>query len=155
MLTKKDLVILSHFRNDARASLTSLSRKTSVPVSTLFDKLKKFEGGLILKHTSLVDFQKLGFDLRVNVVLKVDKDDKSKVEELLMKHERINSVFRINNGYDFLVEGIFTNMKDFQSFSDIIERFRIKEKQEFYVLEELKKEGFMSDPTMVNFSIVN
>jgi DNA-binding Lrp family transcriptional regulator len=149
MLSKKDLIILSHFRNDARASLTSLSKKTSVPVSTLFDKLRKFETDVIKRHTSLIDFQKLGYDLRVNLMLKIDKEDKPKIEEFLLKNERVNSIFKINNGYDLLVEGIFTNMKDFQLFTDLIDRFKILGKQEFYILDELKKEGFMADPDMV------
>ena len=148
MLNKKDLIILSKFRKDGRKSLTKISRETNIPVSTLFDKLKKFEGNIIKKHTALLDFQKLGFDLRVNMIIKVDKEDKDKLQEFLIKNERINSVFKINNG-DFLIEGIFVNMKDMQSFTELLERFKIEKRDEFYILDDLKKEGFMADADLI------
>ena len=62
-----------------------------------------------------------------------------------MNHQNINSIFRVNNGYDFLVEGIFRGMHDLQNFMEDVERFAIEDKQELFVLEDLKREGFLSD----------
>jgi len=70
-LKGRERLLLSHFRRNARESLTTISRETRVPVSTIFDKLKHYERQFIRKHTTLVDFSKLGYMTRANVMLKV------------------------------------------------------------------------------------
>ena len=49
-MKKKDQILLSYLRKDARMPLTKMSKKTNIPVSTLFDRLKVNEGQ---KHNSV------------------------------------------------------------------------------------------------------
>ncbi len=147
---RKELLLLSHLRKNARKNLTALSRQTGIPVSTLFERIKRYEGGIIRKHTALIDFSRLGFEIRVNIFLKADKSRRDELKRFLMKEQGVNSVFRINNGYDFLVEGIFRNMKEVTDFTEKLEGYKVKEIKEYYTLEEIKKEGFMSDPEYVD-----
>lgn len=150
-MKKTDLLIISSLRQNARAKLTEISRKTRIPVSTIFDKIKIHEGTVIRKHTALVDFSKLGYNTRANIILKVKKEDREPVREFLMKNSCINSAFKINNGYDFLIEAVFRNIKEVEDFIESLEeKFSIKAKQVFYVIDELKKEAFLSSPTMVS-----
>ena len=67
MINIKDRQIISHLRNNARIPLTTMSKLTKIPVSTLFDRLKTNEDDIITKHTSLLDFAKLGYNARVNL----------------------------------------------------------------------------------------
>jgi DNA-binding Lrp family transcriptional regulator len=142
---KKDIVLMSYFRSNARENLTRISRLTAMPVSTIFDKLKEFEKELIKKHTAIIDFKKLGFDIRINMLLKVPRESRETLKQFLIKNENINSVYRVNNGYDFLIEVIFRNMDDMQKFTDCLEKFRLEEIKEMFVLEDLKREGFLAD----------
>jgi DNA-binding Lrp family transcriptional regulator len=71
-LKEKEKEVLRHFRKNAREALTLISRKTNVPVSTIFDKLKRYEEQFIKKHTTLIDFQKLGYMTRANILLKAN-----------------------------------------------------------------------------------
>ncbi|MFH1505773.1 MAG: Lrp/AsnC family transcriptional regulator [archaeon] len=144
MNKQKELLLMSHFRSNARESLTRLSKKTHIPVSTIFDKLKEFENSVISKHTSLIDFRKLGFDLKVHMMFKVNKENREDFQKFLLRHPRINSIFRINNGFDYLVEVIFRDMKELQEFGEKIDYFNIEQKQDFFVLEDLKREEFLS-----------
>ena len=147
---QKDLKIIAHLRKDARIPLTRLSRKTKIPVSTIFDRLKAKEKDVIIKHTSLLDFNKLGFHTRANIAIRVEREDKDKIKEHLIKHEAINSVCRINNGYDYMIEGIFKQIKDMEEFLDVLEnKFRILDKKTFFIIEDLKKEEFMADPQIL------
>ena len=82
-MNKKDLLILSNLRKNARMSLTNMSKSTHIPISTIFDRLKLHESGLIKKHTSLIDFEKLGFNTRANVCIKVDKEKREEIKEYL------------------------------------------------------------------------
>jgi len=138
---------MSYFRKNARESLTKLSKITHIPVSTIFDKLKEFEGTVINKHTCLVDFRKLGFDIKVHMMFKVNKDAREEFQNFLLNNTRINSVFRINNGYDYLVEAIFRDMKELQDFSEKVEKYSVEQKQDFFVLEDIKREDFLTFKT--------
>jgi len=145
--TKKDIILMTFLRNNSRENLTKISRLTAIPVSTIFDRIREFEKELIKKHTSLIDFKKIGFDIKVNMLFKVNRDSREEFKEFLMKNENINSVFKVNNGFDFLVEAIFKDMNDLQRFNELLERFNIEAKQEMFILEDIKREGFLSDRT--------
>ncbi len=154
MIKKKDLVVVSYLRKNGRDTLTQISRKTKIPISTVFDKLKGNGDGLIKKHTCLIDFAKLGFNARANIAIAVEKVDRDTLQEYLLKNFQVNSVYRINNGFDFLVEGIFKHVKGLQDFlENIDEKFKVKNKQIYYIIEDIKREEFLADPGMVDLVV--
>ena len=150
MVSKKDLLIIAELRRNARESLTEMSKHTKIPISTIYDRLKMNEGSLIKKHTTLIEFSKLGFYTRANILLKVEHDCKNEVKDFLIRHHRINSVFQVNNGYDFLAEGIFKHIKELEDFLEEVEsKFRVQKRDVYYIIEELKRESFLSDGQLV------
>ena len=151
-MNKKDLQIIAHLRNDGRMQLTKLSSLTGMPLSTVFDKLRYSEKELITKYICLLDFSKLGYNLRVNIAIRVgqNKDD---VGDFLVKNQSVNSVSKVTNGYDFMIEGVFKQIKDLEEFMEQLEtKFKIEDKKYFFILEDLKKEGFLSNPDLVEDS---
>ena len=157
MVKDKDILILTHFRKNARISLTKLSRVTQIPISTIFDRLRSNEDEVIIKHTSLLDFGKLGFNVKAQIAIKVGREHKDEVKLFLLKHELVNSVYRITNGYDFLIEGIFRGIVDSEEFIDKLqEKFNIIEIKPFFVIEDIMREKFMSDPSMLfEYPLIN
>jgi DNA-binding Lrp family transcriptional regulator len=122
-----------------------MARKTGIPISTLYDKLKMSEKNYIKKHASLLDFQKLGFTCHAQVILKVDRDKRDSTREYLLKNERINALMKINNGYDFLAEVICANMRELEEFLEQLDqKCKILEKQVFYIIEEIAREKFLA-----------
>ncbi len=147
---EKDLIILSELRKNARKSLTKLSRKTRIPVSTLHDRIKMNMGSLIKKNCALIDFSKIGFSTRVNLLLKVKVEDRKEIIEYLKRDFHVNTLFRITNDYDLFVELIFTNLKESEEFIESLEgKFGIIDKKKYYTVEEISKEAFLSDPEMI------
>ena len=145
MLKEKEMKLLSHFRNNARISLTKLSRLTKIPVSTIFDKLKYYESNkLITKSTAIIDFRKLGFEIRNQILLSSKKDNKEALTTFLIKNPKVNTIYRINNGYDFLIETIFKNLEEMDGFMKSLEAFEPTQKKEFFIMEDLKREEFLS-----------
>jgi DNA-binding Lrp family transcriptional regulator len=151
-MKKKDKLIISHLRQDGRMQLTKMSKKTSIPVSTLFEKLKKYQGEIITKHTVLVDFSRIGYGTRAKVLLKVKKSQLKDLKEFLLKSSHTNELYRINNGFDFLVEFIFESMQGLEEYLDsVCSQFDIKKEQVLYVVKELKREEFLSKPHLLTF----
>ncbi len=150
-MKNKDLKIISYLRQNARMPLTKMSKKTQIPVSTIFDRLRTNEDDLIQKHTCLLDFKQLGFDIWANVSLQVDVADRNNLREYLLRSKNVNSVYKVSGNYDFLLECVFKNMRDLDGFiDDIEEKYLIKEKDTFFLVEDIKRESFMSDPNTVS-----
>ena len=60
--------VLRHLRSDARAKLTEISARTGMPVSTVHQKLHDHHG-TVTQHTTLVDWNALGFERSVSTLL--------------------------------------------------------------------------------------
>jgi DNA-binding Lrp family transcriptional regulator len=141
-----DLKILQHIRHNARTNLTTISRKTGIPVSTIFDRLRAQEGDFILKFTALLNFEKLGYPIRANIYLKVSPESRDAVKRYLSVHDRVNNLQRINNGFDFATECIFTSIREAEGFVEQLElQFKILEKQVFHIIDDISREKVLSD----------
>lgn len=146
-LKHNEIKIISHLRKDSRESLTKLSRETSIPVSTIFDKLKHQVNSVIRKNTCIVDFNKLGLTTRAKIVLKVKPEDRENIKKSLLKNRNVNSLYRINNGYDYMVDVVFRNLKELEEFLEKLDGdFRLKSRLVFYVIDEIECEKFMAKP---------
>ena len=153
MLDKRELIILSKFRENSRESLTRMSKKISVPVSTIYEKLKGYEKSVIKRHTSLLDFSKLGFNTRATIILKVTKDNKDALKEFLLNNRYVNTFYKINNGYDFMIEAIFRELNEVESFVEELEdKYNVQDKKVYYIIDELKKEAFLSNSEYLKLS---
>jgi len=149
-LKKNELLLLSHFRQNARQALTKISRDTGMPVSTIFDKLRKFDDGVILRHTSLLDFQKMGYTTRAQVFLKTTPNNRTPLSNFLKAYPNVNCVYRVNNGYDYLIEAIFRSIQDLESFLEALElEHGVTSKNVYYVIGEVARESFMTSSGIV------
>ena len=150
-MIEKDLLLLSTLRANARESLTKISRSTAIPVSTIFDRLRLHEKSIIKKHTAIIDFTKLGFSTRVTITMKANKADRDELKRYLLGHHNVNSVFKINNGYDFQIEAIFRSLHNLEEFLEKLEeRFRLRSKQVYYIIDDIKREAFLADPSYLD-----
>ena len=152
MLKEKDWLVLSHLRKHARETLTGLSKRTKMPISTLYDRLKWYRQGLIEKFTIIVDFPSLGFLTQAYITIKVKPEEKKELYNFLMKNGHVNSLFRINNGYDYLLHVVFRHVRELEDFMEVMERtYKIKSKNVWYVIDSLKQEDFLNDTMQLQF----
>ncbi|MBI2145558.1 Lrp/AsnC family transcriptional regulator [Candidatus Woesearchaeota archaeon] len=146
-LSDSDINLLAHLRKNARIKIKQLSRETGLPVSTIFDKVKGPIASCVEKYTCILKNSELGFSSRATIILKVDKEQKKEIGAFLEKHENVNSLFRINNGYDFLADIIFRQMGNLEEFIECLERkYRIKQKEVYFIIDEVKQESFLAEP---------
>jgi len=144
MLKRKDLLILSYLRSNARQRLTSISRRTHIPVTTIYDNVRRYEKRFIIKHASLIDFRKLGFNVKTNIALKVS-GSRAELLSYLQEHPNVNSLYRTDSDYDVLVELVFRESKEVDEFLQGIRgRFQLDKSMVLNVTDDLKREEFMS-----------
>jgi len=149
MIRQKDSVILSCLRNNARQKLTEISSKTGIPVSTVHDRINVYEKKAIKKHTTLIEFDKIGFHAKINIAVKANMDSKEELQKFLSEHESTNTLYKVNPAYDFLGEFIFKNLNDAHNFVDMVEKKFNVEIQLMDVIDEIKKEEFFSNADMI------
>lgn len=145
-----DEKILYHIRRNARTNLTTISRKTGIPVSTIFDRLRSHEGRLITKFTALLNFAELGYPVHVTVLIKVSPGQRTQMKHYLLAHPSVNDLYRINNGYDFQVTCVFRSVKESEDFMDELElKFHISARQVFHEIDVLAREKMFADDVVL------
>ena len=154
IISKDDAVLLAHLRKNARAKLTHLSRATDIPVSTIFEKINGVLSSYVQKYTCLLNHSEVGFNSRASIILKVDKEQKHEISAFLEKHQNVNSLYKINNGYDFLVDVIFRQMIELEEFIELLEtKFKVRHRDVYFIIDEVKLEGFMAEPQTVQLLV--
>lgn len=147
-MNEKDIMILSHLRKDARKSLVEVADETGIPVSTVYDKVRKYESSIIKKHTCIVDFQKIGYNIRVVMLLKFRNE--RDFRKLVQSHANINSVFKLHDQGMYLIDCIFMYMTEMEDFLIKINEHGIEEKNMHFISEELVRENFLATKGVKN-----
>lgn len=144
MVEKKYLGVVIALRQNARMPLTALSKRTGLPVSTLFERVHNPASLGIRRMSALLDFGLLGYHCVATMLLKAGAGRREELQEHLRKSEEVNSLFRVNNGFDFMAECVFRDLQGLEGFCENLEnKYGVKNKEVHFVVEELKREGFL------------
>ncbi len=142
MLDQRELQILTHLRQDARKSMADIAKATDTPISTVFEKLKKHNRTTIKKFTTILDFPKLGYNIRKKILLSALEPDT--VIQFLAKHPNVNSIYKSNNGYNIIVDTIFKEMNTWYNFKAKLHLQSITESKIIDITEEIQREEFLN-----------
>ena len=146
MLTKEqELNILRELRKDGASTMKEIAREVKIPPSTVFDRVKKLQRELVQKTIVLIDFPKLGYFVRSHFSVGVEKHERQILKQYLMENKNINNLYCINNGYDFLVEAIFIDIKEHEDFiTDLKKAFVITKIDSHIIISDVVRERFFT-----------
>lgn len=146
-MKKNDKPIIAALRANGRIRLTELSKKTGLPISTLHERIKKHAKEGLLRPSVLLQFDKMGYHARAHILLAA-QEDRDTLFSHLNAHPNVNSLYKINNGWNILLECVFEDMYALEAFVEKLEQdYTITNKEIHYVLSELKRERFFSENT--------
>ncbi len=151
-LKEKEILLLSHLREDGRMTLTDLSKKTGIPVSTSYEKLKRYKNRIKLKPTILLDFKEIGYKMRTFFLVRVSEDKEEDLKDFLKKSGHLNSLLRINNQFDFLFDCFFKSLVESEKFERDLKKFCSNIKHH-YTLEEIEKQNFLSNGNLIESGV--
>ncbi len=109
-LDKIDRTLLAILEEDASLPVKKISRRTGIPPSTVFHRIKRLkETGVILGETVRVDKRKAGVPLGVFVLIKLDNTKltygrKGGLSKRAMQIPYVESVCEITGSFDMLVK---------------------------------------------------
>jgi Lrp/AsnC family transcriptional regulator, regulator for asnA, asnC and gidA len=142
MVSEEDKQILSELRKNSREKVSTIAFRLKKPVSTVFEKVKTVESRLVKRYTAILDYEQLGFPIRVHVLLNAGSNHEE-VLTLLRASIHTNTLLRVDNEYQFFAEMLFRNIKEVDSFHEQLEGCGVQDMKLFYVTHTLKHEGFM------------
>ena len=101
-----DRNILKCLRENARLSATELSKKVSLSVAAVIERIHKMEAsGIIKQYTLILNQQKLGND--VSVLMEVSLEHPKYYEgfiEKMKQLEDVESCYYVTGDYDFMLK---------------------------------------------------
>jgi DNA-binding Lrp family transcriptional regulator len=143
-MKKIDLKLLKELRKNSRESLAKISRKTKVPITTLFYRLREQEKRIIKKHTVLLNYKELGWNARVHLALKVKDEQQNELKDFLLRHYCVNSLYKLRQGR-FYVELVFKHELDADDFlEEIKHKFDLEQFELFHVIDDIKLEKMIN-----------
>jgi DNA-binding Lrp family transcriptional regulator len=140
---EKELALLAVLRENARASLLEVAKKIGMPVSTAHDKVHRYHGKVIVKHTALLNFEKLGLT-RACIAVKTTETSRPRVQGFLSSHRGVNNLHKINSGYDFMAEIVGTDEKEIEDFTNELKTVPgVLDTVKFTIVEDILREEFV------------
>ncbi|MCH8324078.1 MAG: Lrp/AsnC family transcriptional regulator [Thaumarchaeota archaeon] len=116
-MDKIDEKILKNLLVDARLSARQLSLKLGLSTVTVLSRIKKLEKENIIKgYTSILNHEKLGYDLTAVIEIIAKKDKLVQVEDELSGIENVCAVYDVTGNTDTLIIAKFKGRKDLSKF---------------------------------------
>jgi len=112
-----DEKILKNLLVDARLSARQLSLKLGLSTVTVLSRIKKLEKEKIIKgYTSVLNHEKLGYDLTAVIEIIAKKDKLVQVEDELSVIENVCAVYDVTGNTDTLIIAKFKGREDLSKF---------------------------------------
>lgn len=116
-LDKTDERILKNLMADARLSARQLALRLGMSTVTVLSRIKKLEKEKIIKgYTTIIDHEKLGYNLTAIIEIIAKKDKIIDIETELSKRENVCGVYDITGNTDTLVIAKFKSRNELSEF---------------------------------------
>jgi Lrp/AsnC family leucine-responsive transcriptional regulator len=120
-LDKTDKLILQHLQRDARISNIELAEKVHLSPTPCARRVKQLEeSGIIKRHVTILDPEKLGLDLMAMVSVTMDThtaDHFDKFEKALLELPEVMECYVVTGqDSDFLIKVLVRDMRHYEEF---------------------------------------
>lgn len=116
MLDKKDKIILSQLKTNARQTTKTIAANVKMPRVTVHDRIKKMVNqGIIKSFCAIPDYEKIGLQTKVFIFISFQSDTEISQRELAKRIAKLNGVFEvhiISGEYDLLVKVRGTSLEE-------------------------------------------
>jgi DNA-binding Lrp family transcriptional regulator len=116
-MDETDVKILKKLLSDARMSYRKVAEEIGVSPPTVLARVEKLEGdGIIRSYSTLLDHEKLGYDLTAIIEITATKGKIVDLERQIAKFPNVCAVYDITGLTDMTVIAKFRNRKELSNF---------------------------------------
>lgn len=117
MLDSVDLAIIRELIRDGRASYRSIARRLGISVATVASRVAALEkGGIIKGYTTLVDYEKLGYEITAIIELTISKGKLIEVQRQVAEKPNVSSVYDVTGETDSIIVARFKSREELNKF---------------------------------------
>lgn len=92
-LTEKDFRILWELQKDCKKTLKQLSKITKIPITTIYDRVKRMEKeGLIKRYSAILNYKKLRLPITAFILVSTIKDEETNEDKVISEISRFLNV---------------------------------------------------------------
>jgi len=138
-----DRRILNHLLLSGRDSYRDIAKALGLAPATIMKRVKELEkAGIIRNYGAVLDYEKLGYDIRVIVDVRVAKGKLFQIEKRIAKHPNVFSVYDNTGSFDATVIARFKNRSGMDKFLKELQTYDFVERTETkLVLSTIKEES--------------
>lgn len=143
IIDELDKKILNVLLTNSRLSYREIAKKIGVSVATVMNRVNRLQKEkLIKKYSAVLDYEKLGYDIKVAIDLRVSKGKLFEVEKKIASHPNVSAVYDVTGNFDCLLIATFKNRRMMDKFLKEIQTYDFVERTETrLVLNVLKEEN--------------
>ena len=138
-----DEKILKNLLVDARLSARQLALRLGMSTVTVLSRMRKLEKQKIIRgYTTLLDHEKLGYDLTAIIEIIAKKDKIIQIEDRLSEMENVCAVYDVTGNTDTLVIAKFKGREELSKFVKNLSTIPYVENTITHVVLNTVKEDF-------------
>ena len=140
-LTESEKRIINSLIRNSRQSYRELAKESKVSLATIANKIKLFsKEGVINGHTTLIDYDKLDYDLHVMINIRVSQGKEVVVEKKLFNNPNVTAIYDTTGEFDVLVIARFKNRKALDNYLKVIQAYEFVERTQTNLILNTIKE---------------
>ena len=140
-IDEKDKRILNSLIGDSRKSYRELAKASKVSIATIGNRLKELtKKNIIQNYTTLIDYDKLGYETHVMISIRVSQGKEYSVERKLFNDPHVTSIYDITGDFDVLVIARFKNRKALDQYVKKIQTYEFVERTQTQLILNTIKE---------------
>ena len=142
-LDETDVKILKALTVDARLSSRQIARQCGVSIGTALSRIRKMENeGIIKGYSTLLDHEKLGYELTVVSEITVSKGRLLEMESEIARFPNVCSVYDVTGLLDAIIIAKFKNREELSKFTKRLLALPYVERTNTHVVLTTIKEDF-------------
>jgi DNA-binding Lrp family transcriptional regulator len=142
-LDETDVKILEILMLDARLSSRQIAKRCGVSIGTVLSRIKKLEKeGIVTGYSSMLDHEKLGYELTVVSEVTVSKGRLLEMENEIARLPNVCCVYDVTGLIDALVVAKFKNREELGNFTKRLLALPFVERTNTHVVLTTIKEDF-------------
>ncbi|MEM2214053.1 MAG: Lrp/AsnC family transcriptional regulator [Candidatus Nezhaarchaeales archaeon] len=142
-LDEIDKAILRELVNDARISFREIAKRIGVSTATVASRVKRMEEeGVIKGYTTVVDAEKLGYDVAALIEVVISKGKVVDIEDEIAKIPNVQAVYDVTGQSDAIIIARFKSRAELSKFVKKLLSMEHVERTITHVVLGVRKENF-------------
>ncbi|MFH1642501.1 MAG: Lrp/AsnC family transcriptional regulator [Nanoarchaeota archaeon] len=114
---------------DSRLSYREIAKRVKVSVATAMNRVKRLEKeGIITHYTTIVDYEKIGYDVEVLIEIQISKGKLYEVEKKIAVHRNVFAVYDLTGNFDAAILAKFRSRRAMDNFLKKIQTYDFVER---------------------------